>query len=165
MKKTGYCFTGCKTYFLQVDLSRINFYLYMCLLTLLNLIVYGWFFDCKFYIGRVKQIRLFFFQSTILLLLAFTSVAGTPFSLFSATTGSDELILTESCLDNIEDDTLNSLDGSDGGITTDGCIFSPPSLVSYPVSILTGQINNRSLHQPAPFYILYQQLIFYHPVA
>ena len=118
------------------------------------------------YGGIVKRIQSFFLQTTILLLLVFTSVANVPYSLFTiATTGSDEVISTESSLNDIDDlASHNDLEGCDGGSSTDNCIFSPPSFACYPLYRITGQTNSRPLRQPIPFHILYQSLIFYHPV-
>ena len=109
----------------------------------------------------MKQIQLFLLQFTLLLLLGFTSVASAPFSLFTTdVAGSVEAISTESSLENTDDFAQrNNLEGN-----TDS-ILSQPSLIFYPLSIKIGQTSSRPLPKPVPLYILYQRLIFYHPVA
>lgn len=120
----------------------------------------------KFYVGIVKQFQSFLLQSTILLLLGFTSVAGDSF--FLLTTDGTELIevISESSAEGIDElAACDDLDGSDDDSSTDNVFTQPSQVVCYPLVIKAGQLNNRPSLTSVPFYILYQRLILYHTVA
>lgn len=120
----------------------------------------------KFYVGIVKQFQSFLLQTTILLLLGFTSVAGDSF--FLLTTDGTELIevISESSTEGIDElAACDDLDGSDDDSSTDNVFTEPSPVVFYSLVVKAGQLNNRPSRTSVPFYILYQRLIFYHPVA
>jgi hypothetical protein len=115
----------------------------------------------------VKQFRSLFLQSTFLLLLAFTGLAGSSFSPFIAEITEQEQEISGSVSDIAE--SLSYLNNPDGGDDDNGDgdnFFNQPTPLFYPLSATKGKNTIlSSQHSFIALYLLYHRLVFYHPVA
>lgn len=115
----------------------------------------------------MKQFRSLFLQCTILLLLAFTGLAGSSFSLFTAEITEQEQEISGSVSDIVE--SLSNLNNPDGGDDDNGDgdnFFNQPTPLFYPLSANEEEDTILSLrHSFIALYLLYHRLVFYHPVA
>lgn len=137
--------------------SRINkiFQLYICATKTSRRII-------------VIRIRSLFLQCTILLLLAFTGLAGVSFSLFTAEMTEQEQEISSGSVSAIVE-SLSYLKNPDGGDDDNGNgdnFLNQPTHLFYPLSANEGKNTVLSLqHSFIGLYLLYHRLIFYHPVA
>jgi hypothetical protein len=116
----------------------------------------------------VKQFRSIFLQSTFLLLLAFTGLAGSSFSPFTAEITEQEQDISSGSVSDIAE-SLPYLDNPDGGDNDNGDgdnFFNQPTHLFYPLSATKDKKTIlSSQHSFIALYLLYHRLVFYHPVA
>ena len=116
----------------------------------------------------MKQFRSLFLKSTFLLLLAFTGLAGSSFSLFTAEITEQEQDSSSGSVSDIAESPsyLNNPDGGDDDNGDGDNFFNQPTPLFYPLSANEEKDTILSLqHSSIALYLFYHSLVFYHPVA